>query len=88
MSVRLRVCLSECIGCAHVAFVRVFVHVHALPFSLDGLIKMNDRVHSLFFFLIQFMFSKCYNSIITVEQNTRVIYICMQIHKYYMLHTF
>lgn len=34
--------------CANVAFVRFFVHVHALPFSLDGTIKRNDRVQSIF----------------------------------------
>lgn len=44
-------CVRVCVRvhqCAHVAFVRFFVHVHALPFSLDGTIKMNDRVQSIF----------------------------------------
>lgn len=33
--------------CTHVAFVRSFVHVHALPFFLDGLTQqVTDPVHS------------------------------------------
>lgn len=44
-----RACVYACVHqCAHVAFVCFFVHVHALPFLLDGTIKMNDRVQSVF----------------------------------------
>lgn len=42
------VCVCACVHpCAHVAFVCFFVHVHALPFLLDGTIKVNDRVQSI-----------------------------------------
>lgn len=34
--------------CAHVAFVCFFVHVHALPFLLDGTVKKNDGAQSIF----------------------------------------
>lgn len=40
-------CMCVCIGVRmlHLCF---FVHVHALPFLLDGTIKMNGRVQSIF----------------------------------------
>lgn len=44
-----RVCVYVWVHqCVHVAFVHFFVHVHALPFLLDGTIKMNYRVQSIF----------------------------------------